>query len=67
MTTVLKSITGREFKVSANKSKKTFTIRTNGSKYRTLPMSKEEFEHAQYWTGNDWMQFLKTDEYYEVR
>lgn len=30
-------------------------------------MNKEEFENAQYWTGNDWENFLKTDEYYVVK
>lgn len=67
MTTTLKSITGVGIRISPNKSKRTFTIRINGSKYRTYPMSRQEFEHAQYWTGNDWIQFLKTDEYHEVR
>ncbi len=63
----MKTITGRELKLSANKSKRTFTIRANGSKYRTLPMSKEEFQQAEYWTANDWNNFLKTDEYYIVK
>lgn len=61
------SITGREIKVSSNQSKKTFTIKTESGKYRTLPFSKEEFEHADsFWTGNDWQNFLKTDEYYKI-
>jgi hypothetical protein len=64
----LTTISRRELKVSSNKSKKTFTIRTESAKYRTLPMSREDFEHAnRNWTGNDWQQFLKTDEYVEVR
>ena len=63
----LKSISGREFKITGNKSKRTFTIVTNGIKYRTLQMSREEYESANNWTGNDWSQFLKTDEYYRVR
>jgi phage-related protein len=61
------SITGREFKISANKSKRTFTIRTFGSKYRTYPMDKQEFETAWYWTGNDWSQFMKSHDYYCVK
>lgn len=61
------TITGREIKVSSNQSKRTFTIRTESAKYRTFPFSKEEFQHANgYWTGNDWQNFLKTDEYYKV-
>ena len=63
----LTTITGREIKVSSNKFKRTFTLRTNGIKYRTLPMPKDEFLHAEYWTGNDWNQFFKTDEYFIVK
>mgnify|MGYP001024358929 CR=1 FL=1 len=67
----MKTITGETIEVKANKSKRTFTIRkthSDGSKtkYRTNPMNKEEFESAEYWTANDWNQFLKTDEYYIV-
>jgi len=63
----MKTITGSEIKATANKSKRTFTIRTeNGLKYRTTPMSKEEFNIHQYNTANDWAQFLKSDNYYKV-
>jgi hypothetical protein len=65
--TTHRTITGREINVSANSSKRTFTIRTEASKYRTYQMPKEHFNSAQNWTGNDWNQFLKTDEYYKVR
>lgn len=54
-------------KATANKSKRTYTLRVNGNKYRTITMSKQEFESAYYWTQNDWKQFLKTDEYYKVK
>lgn len=62
----------RTLSVTANKSAKTFTLRftyNDGSKvkYRTLPMSREEFEQAEYWTEGDWIEFLKTDEYYSVK
>lgn len=63
----LTTITGGVIKVTPNNSKRTFTLRTDGAKYRTIRMSREEFEGAKYWTGNDWSQFLKTDEYYPVR
>jgi len=57
----------KEFKAIPNRSKRTFTITTEtGSKYRTIPMIKEEFNDALYWTLNDWKQFLKTDEYYKI-
>ncbi len=64
---ILTTITGKEIKVASNKSARTFTLRINGSKYRTIPMSKSEFNSAQYWTGNDWNKFMKTDEYSVVR
>jgi len=58
-------------KVTANRSKRTFTIRKfdNGvlyAKYRTYPMSQEEFDMEEFNTDNDWRQFLKTDDYYVV-
>lgn len=63
----MKTITGREINVRANKSKRTFTIRTDAGKYRTLPFSRQEFEQAEmFWTGQDWQNFLKTDSYYKV-
>ena len=62
----------RGLKVTSNKSGRTFTLRftyEDGSKvkYRTIPFSKEEFNGVENWTENDWFQFLKTDEYYEVK
>ena len=43
------------------------SAKTESGKYRTLPFSKKEFEHADsFWTGNDWQNFLKTDEYYKI-
>jgi len=66
MTTV-----NEQIKVTANKSKRTFTIRKyiDGklfSKYRTIEMSKEEFDSTEMNTENDWQQFLKSDDYYTV-
>jgi len=63
----MKTITGREINVKANYSKRTFTIRTDSGKYRTYPMSKEEFESCEHNTANDWNQFLKSDDYYKVK
>lgn len=63
----LKTITGEEIRISSNKSKRTFTIITTGGKYRTYPTTKSEFEANEYNTGNDWKQFLKTDNYYKVK
>ena len=60
-----------EIKAVANEKKRTFTIRKlqKGSvflKYRTIRLSKEEFESCKNNTQNDWEQFLKTDAYYRV-
>ena len=60
------------FKLSFNESRKTVTIRKyDGSKllikFRTYPMDKEDWNSSQYWTYQDWNQFLKTDEYYVVK
>lgn len=63
----LRTISDREIKVTANHSARTFTIRKNGTTYRTLKMDKEEFNSAIYWTTNDWQQFLKSSDYYKVK
>lgn len=63
----MNTITGIEIKVKANNSKRTYTIRKQGTKYRTYKMNKQEFESAYYWTGNDWSNYLKTDDYYIVK
>ena len=62
-----KTITGETLKVSANHSKRTFTIRTELSKYRTIRLSKEEFNSCLNNSGNDWNEFLRSSDYYEVR
>ena len=63
-----KTISGREIKVTPNHSKKTFTIRVNGSKYRTIRMRKGEFKEALYMTADDWQQYLNgCDDYYRVK
>jgi len=62
-----KTITGRTLKVSSNKSKRTYTIKTDAATYRTSPMTKDEFESCEYNTGNDWSYFLRSNDYYKVR
>lgn len=63
----MKTITGREIKVRSNKSRRTFTVRTESGKYRTLPFIRQEFKIAdRFWTGQDWQNFLKTDSYYKI-
>jgi hypothetical protein len=59
--------------VTANQSKKTFTIRKfiNGklfAKYRTIQTSKSEFEQDENNTEKDWKYFLRSDpNYYTVK
>ena len=66
--TTLKTITSRELKVTSNQSLRHFTIKTESAKFRTLPMSQEEFESNENNTGNDWQQFLDVcnGEYYKI-
>lgn len=67
MNTQNKTITGRTINVKANHSKRTFTIRVEGSKYRTYQMDKETFSAELNNTANDWAQFLKGNDYYKVK
>ena len=67
----MKTITGETIKATPNHSEKTFTIRKtykDGSKtkYRTYPMSKDDFNDCLMNTANDWNHFLKSDDYYKV-
>ena len=62
----------KTIKATANKSKRTFTLRVVnvGSpviKYRTVQLSKNEFDSCEYNTNNDWIQFLKSSDYYIVK
>ena len=51
----------------SNKSERTFTIRKNGSKYRTNKMSKDEFNRCLNNTSNDWNDFLRySGDYYVI-
>ena len=52
--------------VTANQSKRTFTIRTESAKYRTCVFTKEEFEELEYNTQNDWEYFLRTEDFYSL-
>ena len=63
--------TSEKIKVTANQSKRTFTIRktySDGSrvKYRTSTMSQQEFDIEEMNTENDWKDFLKSDDYYKL-
>jgi hypothetical protein len=49
-------------KATPNHSKRTFTLRDKGNKYRTLQMSKIEFNEALYNTAGDWIDYIKRNE-----
>lgn len=62
----------REIKASPNFSKRTFTLRVYwdkklSSKYRTVKMSKEDFENELNNTNNDWDYFMRSNNYYLVK
>lgn len=50
-----------------NYSKKTFTIRYHGSKYRTYPMFKTEFEDCLLNTENDWKNYLRNNQIIAIK
>lgn len=54
--------TEKQMKVTSNKRERTFTITTEVATFKTLPMSMEEFEDAQYNTPGDWMDFIRREE-----
>ena len=66
------NVLNQTLSITPNFSARTFTIRTYidgkfSNKYRTVKMSKQEFENSKYNTENDWKQFLKSDDYYPVK
>lgn len=53
-----------QIKVTANENRRTYTIRQQESgrtwaKYRTVRLSREEFEELQQNTSEDWLSFLR--------
>ena len=56
-------------KITSNKLKRTFTIRKENAKFRTLQMSADEFNECDNNTNEDWKDFLRTQSgnYYEVK
>jgi hypothetical protein len=54
---------------SSNRTSRTFTIRKYEvakcyAKFKTLPMSRQEFEDMEYWTQGDWEYYLKSEQSY---
>ena len=62
----VETITGRKISVRPNFSARTFTIKTDAANYRTYKMSKNEFNSCLFNTGNDWQNFLKSDDYFRI-
>jgi len=63
-------------KATPNHSARTFTIRCTDklpsgamytTKWRTYPMSKQEFQSSLNNTTNDWKCFFKSNDYYKVK
>ena len=55
----------------SNKAERSFTIRKyiDGklfSKFRTMTLSKDEFEEMEMYTENDWKNYLRTEQSYTV-
>jgi hypothetical protein len=61
------TITGRKIWVRSNQNKRHFTIKTESGKYRTIPMSQDEFNSCENNTGNDWEYFLRSEDYYKLK
>lgn len=60
-------ITMENIQVTPNYQKRTFTIRKdNGSKYRTMPMPKLEFEENLENTAKDWANWLNVNDCYKL-
>ena len=62
----------KTIKATPNFTNRTFTIITYinsklNNKYRTIKLSKPEFENELNNTENDWSQFLKSNDYYLVK
>jgi len=58
--------TSNDIEVTSNVKNRTFTIKKNGTTYRTGKFSKPEFEEAEYNTEKDWNNFLRTQDFYSI-
>lgn len=52
----------RKLTARPNHSKRTFTIRYNGNKYRTSKMQKIEFEDCLFNVEIDWKNYLRNNQ-----
>jgi len=55
-------------KISTNNSKRTFTIRKQGLKFRTNKMNRVDFQSSLNSTARDWQDYLDySNDYYLVK
>lgn len=54
-------------KATPNHRARTFTIRKDGSTYRTPLMSKQEFNDALFMTEEDWNNQLKVEQFIKIK
>jgi hypothetical protein len=60
--------TGKELKVTSNTKERTFRIKKDNTIFKTIKMTKDDFNDADNWTANDWQSFLnKTHEYFIIK
>jgi len=68
----MKVFDGLYWRIYSNKKNRTFTIVSMQKgqetyKYRTVPFSQSNFEEAQNWLSDDWVDFMRyTDDYYPI-
>lgn len=63
----MKTVSNKEIKITGNKTLRRYTIKTDSNKYKSYKMNKQEFNDASYWNGNDWQNFLNTNDYYIIK
>jgi hypothetical protein len=64
----MRTISGTEIRFTSNQKNRTFTIRCKSGKYRTNKMNIDEFQLHEYYTANDWKNYLlKSNDYYAVK
>ena len=63
----MKTRSGRDLKITSNVKERTFRIKTESSTYKTIRMSNQEFIEADNWTGDDWLNFLRTRDYIKIK
>lgn len=58
------TISGREISVRPNFSKKVFTIKTDGTTYKTYKLPENEFNYNLFNNASEWQNFLGTSQDY---